>query len=184
MVQNITYLSPAVGEEIVATYGSHSNDKLLVHYGFICSYTKEKPNPDDDIRLDHVILPLLSERVRACLQDVGFLGGYALLPATNELCFKTQVAIRATFLTANEWEYFMQNGEDLTSEHTLEVEKMVQDMCMPYVDEVQLMIEVLRKAKQTPKHSLLHERWSQISDAFSHFGDKIHDAEPGADQRI
>jgi hypothetical protein len=134
--------------------------------------------------LDHVILPLLSKKVRSCLQDVGFLGGYALLPATNELCFKTQVAIRATFLTANEWEYFMQNGEDLAYDHTLEVEKIVQDMCMSYVDEAQRMIQVLGKANQTPKYNLLHERWSQIGEAFSHFGDKIHDAEVDAKEKI
>lgn len=76
------------------------------------------PSPDDDVRLDHLIIPRLSESIQQHLQDLGFLGAYALIPATNELCFRAQVAIRAALLTCTEWEFFATNGEDLASDQT------------------------------------------------------------------
>ena len=39
----------AAGEEILATYGAHPNDKLLIHYGFILD-SPAGPSNDDDIR--------------------------------------------------------------------------------------------------------------------------------------
>ncbi|KAK5689958.1 hypothetical protein LTR17_026084 [Elasticomyces elasticus] len=92
------------GEEILANYGAHNNDKLLVHYGFmIASVANEwsdeedagpndTPNRDDDIRLDHIVLPMLTPT--------------------------TQVAVRAMLLTCNEWEYFVENGEDLAEDQS------------------------------------------------------------------
>lgn len=136
-----------------------------MHYGFICSYSNDLPSPDDDIRLDHIILPTLSEEVRSRLQDVGFLGGYALLPATKELCFKTQVAIRATFLTANEWEYFMGTGEDLGEDCTAEVERRVRESCKSYLEQKLQAMEALRKMERTGMRDTLLERWEQIGVA-------------------
>ena len=173
----------APGEEILATYGPHSNDKLLVHYGFICSYGSSDVNLDDDVRLDHIILPALSKEVRSRLQDVGFLGGYALLPASNELCFKTQVAIRATFLTANEWEYFVQNGEDLGEDATFEVEKRVHALCGAYMEQKRQATEALSNLEQKPIVASLLERWAQIDSALTIFGTKVRTAEDDDDPR-
>lgn len=106
------------GEEILATYGAHSNDKLLVHYGFVPITPIGDPSPDDDVRLDHLIITRLSEDIQQHLQDLGFLGAYALIPATNELCFRAQVAVRAALLTCTEWEFFATNGEDLASDQS------------------------------------------------------------------
>ena len=152
--------SAAAGEEVLATYGAHSNDKLLVHYGFILSSDPSRPNSDDDIRLDHLILPQLDASLRAQLQDVGYLGSYALLPASNELCFKTQVAIRAILQTCNEWEYFVACGEDLTTDCTVDVEKFVE--------------KLLREWRSTALMGCAHEgmlglRWKQIVQAIDAF---------------
>ncbi|TKA74253.1 hypothetical protein B0A55_05689 [Friedmanniomyces simplex] len=156
--------------EILATYGAHSNDKLLVHYGFVCASDPKTPNHDDDIRLDHILLPALTPAVRTQLQDVGFLGGYALLPATNELCFKTQVTVRAMLLTCNEWEYYVANGEDLGEDHSGAVKKFVEPLLRRYWDEASASFDcVAQRRKQMPAEAgelaLLETRWSQIAHA-------------------
>jgi len=149
----------------------------LVHYGFVFPYDIDTPSPDDDIRLDHIIIPGLSEEVRSRLQDVGFLGGYAYLSATHELCFKTQVAIRATVLTANEWEYYIENGEDLAEDQTSRVEKIVQVMFLPHNEQAQRTVVALRGMQPSPMTALLTERWKQIITAYHALYFKVHDAE-------
>ncbi|KAI6927477.1 hypothetical protein D0869_16038 [Hortaea werneckii] len=151
------------GEEVLATYGAHSNDKLLVHYGFVIDSPYGVASPDDDIRLDHILLPKLEERVKAQLQDVGFLGAYALLPQSNELCFKTQVAVRAQLLTANEWEYFMTNGEDMSSDQSGAVKAFMVPLMRTYYDECVVRIGSL--GGESTAADLMKTRWTQIQRA-------------------
>lgn len=163
----------AAGEEILLTYGAHSNDKLLVHYGFVCSYLPGEANTDDDIRLDHLLLPKMTETVRDQLQDVGFLGGYALLPGTNELCFKTQVAARASLLTCNEWEYFIANGEDLASDQTAAVKARVGPLLREYRRQaVERLEELDGVAVHELAKGLIAMRWEQIKRAIDTFLDE------------
>ena len=51
------------------SYGPHSNDFLLVEYGFIL-----ESNKCDSIPLDHLILPLLSTSQAASLREDKFYG--------------------------------------------------------------------------------------------------------------
>lgn len=161
----MTDLKLDAGEEILATYGSHSNDKLLVHYGFVTSYEAGAPT-DDDIRLDSYILPHLSSQTKEQLQDTGYLGSYALDPKTNEICFKTQVAIRAELLTSNEWEYFIGSGEDMSSNQNKRVEKWLVNLLKQDLASAQKMVDELRDRKSTPDEapmvSLAQARWTQI----------------------
>ena len=120
-------------------------------------------SPDDDIRLDHILLPKLEERVKAQLQDVGFLGAYALLPQSNELCFKTQVAVRARLLTANEWEYFMTNGEDMSSDQSVAVKAFMVPLMRTYYDECVVRIGSL--GGESTAAGLMKTRWTQIQRA-------------------
>ncbi|KAI4726787.1 SET domain-containing protein [Aureobasidium sp. EXF-10728] len=159
------------GEEILATYGAHSNDKLLVHYGFILSNSLD----DDEIRLDHVILPRLTASQQSALQDVGFLGGYALLPSSGELCFKTQVAVRSVLLTANEWEHFMGSGEDLADDKENEVLDWLKAPLESYVEEAKEAVAFLKTLSEEKtgdlvnKLKLLQARWEQIQTALEDF---------------
>lgn len=155
--------------EILATYGAHSNDKLLVHYGFICSSLHGGHSPDDDIRLDHLLLPTLSESTRDQLQDVGFLGPYSLLPSTNELCFKTQVAVRAVLLTCNEWEYFLSSGEDLSINHDKDVDDFVRKLLQEHQDEARNNLNEVKALSEGQARSVLVLRWTQIVDAMAAF---------------
>ncbi len=150
-----------VGEEVLATYGAHSNDKLLIHYGFICSSTPNGPSVDDSISLDHLLVPQLSSTISEQLLDAGYLGGYALLPAKNELCFRTQVAVRANLLTCNEWEYFVASGEDLSEDASSKVDMYVK---------VLLMKEYRKEAvKHAKADSVIGARWKQIIAAIDKF---------------
>ncbi|WPH01815.1 Hypothetical protein R9X50_00466900 [Acrodontium crateriforme] len=172
-------------EEILATYGSHPNDKLLVHYGFVSSAEPgTPPSKDDDIRLDHLILPKLDTNTRDQLQDLGFLGGYALLPATNELCFKTQVAVRAALLTCNEWEYFAGNGEDLTGDKADAVREYLIPLLREYSTDCVKKTEEIGKLRhkvddlQRGSLDMLQTRWNQISDALEIFIKGPKDVDP------
>lgn len=128
---------------------------------------------DDDIRLDHILFPSMSPSTHSALQDVGFLGGYALLPATNELCFKTQVAVRAMLLTANEWEYFIANGEDLSGDQSARVKEWIlprlrefRELAVSKIEE----LEGLRKGKEDDEAvAVLVGRWRQILDAIGRY---------------
>ncbi|PSK34895.1 hypothetical protein B9Z65_1478 [Elsinoe australis] len=107
-----------INEEILATYGAHSNDKLLVHYGFTVP-----DSSDDSISLDAIIMPHLTRSQKQDLEAVGYLGNYSLTPDTNELCFRTQVALRARCLTSNEWEFFMNSGDDIATDQDADVRR-------------------------------------------------------------
>lgn len=101
------------GDEVHISYGSHSNDFLLVEYGFILAQ-----NHWDEVRLDEdVILPALTRRQREELEDVGFLGNYVL--DNDTLCHRTQVALRQMAvtgryggLTMDEWRKFVSGLDD------------------------------------------------------------------------
>ncbi|EMC98037.1 hypothetical protein BAUCODRAFT_67154 [Baudoinia panamericana UAMH 10762] len=162
------------GEEVLFTYGAHSNDKLLVHYGFICESPPGLRNKDDDIRLDHLLIPKLDSHVRDKLQDVGFLGAYALLPAENELCFKTQVAVRAALLTSNEWEYFVTNGEDMTEDQTPAVLRFMHPLLVRYHNDATGELTIIEEqivdgSGPSTQLLLLRSRWRQIQDALEAF---------------
>lgn len=192
-----TKIRTEAGEEVLATYGAHSNDKLLVHYGFICASPLQHASADDEIRLDQVILPDLSEATKSQLQDVGFLGAYALLPSSYpcehlddaeeradecaencrqpwEICFKTQVAVRAVLLTANEWEYFVTNGEDLSGDESDAVNQWLKPRLETLRSLAKSKEEILEKLGETVDEenqtavSMLKGRWSQIAVHVAH----------------
>lgn len=167
------------GVEILATYGAHPNDKLLVHYGFVNSSSADEAS-DDDTRLDHIMLPKLSETTKSQLQDVGYLGAYALLPPSSqrskaEICFKTQVAIRAELLTANEWEYFMLNGEDMTTDQSGKVMEWLRPLLEGYRGQAKDKlgeldkIEVEVESTEAGAMFWLKTRWKQIEDMLEAF---------------
>lgn len=145
-----------------------------MHYGFVCNPDAANPSADDDTRLDHLLLPEFSPEARIQLQDVGFLGAYALLPAINELCFKTQVAVRAKLLTCNEWEYFMTNGEDLAEDQTAAVDQFVSSLLVTYREDAEQKLRLIDErsrdgALEKTQAALLRARWMQIYNAIQAF---------------
>jgi hypothetical protein len=149
-----------------------------------------------------VILPNFSDETKSQLQDVGFLGAYALLPSSYpcsrskspktasegcaakcrqpwEICFKTQVAVRAVLLTANEWEYFVTNGEDLSGDKSAAVNDWLRPHLQGLRSEAAQKVQVLEEveAEIGEDHvlavAMMKERWSQIVVHLGHSLDSI-----------
>jgi hypothetical protein len=82
-----------IDEEIYVSDGSHSNDFLLVEYGFLLP---DGENKHDSISLDSIIMPTLCVEQKRLLKAKGYLGEYTLFsPAANGraagVCWRTEV---------------------------------------------------------------------------------------------
>lgn len=123
---------------------------------------------------------MLSESVKERLSDVGFLSPYALIPISDDEsgntswgpCFKTQVAIRATIQTCNEWEFFAENGDDLGPDASDSVDSRLAQALRPLLEEARKRsvtrngdnAAVKRNTKTELAMSMIDERWKQIED--------------------
>ncbi|KAK5000169.1 hypothetical protein LTR66_000942 [Elasticomyces elasticus] len=157
------------GEEICASYGPHSNDKLLIHYGFVLPLSPA-PTRDDEVRLDHLILPRLTTDQRSTLEERGFLGGYAIIPAANEICFKTQVALRILLFPKDVWEHFISYGEDPAGTNTsTKADAFLLPLLVGYEESAQEKLRELTRLERDPTYAghgtafgLIRVRWEQI----------------------
>ncbi|KAG8167521.1 hypothetical protein KVR01_003210 [Diaporthe batatas] len=160
------------GDEVHISYGSHSNDFLLVEYGFILAQ-----NHWDEVRLDEdVIMPALSRRQREELEDVGFLGNYVL--DSDTLCHRTQVALRQMAvtgryggLTMDEWRKFV-SGLDDGEKNQAKVDAQAVSLLKKYEATIKSKEKELKKVRirdedgneemnESRKETLLR-RWGQI----------------------
>ncbi|KAK3388947.1 hypothetical protein B0T20DRAFT_447356 [Sordaria brevicollis] len=127
----ITTTRPYIeGEEVYICYGNHSNDFLLIEYGFLFD-----ENVWDEVCIDDAILPLLDQAqpqlpqqpakkvtrrlnergkkdpksqeqqppksAKDLLEEYDFLGNYNLDPRNPTGCYRTQVALRAVSALAD-----------------------------------------------------------------------------------
>ena len=90
------------GEEVYFSYGSHTNDFLLVKYGFIL-----KKNKCDSLPLNHLILSQLSSNQVRVLKEDRFYGSYTLLPTALTICHRTQAIIRLFTLPSRRYTAFI-----------------------------------------------------------------------------
>lgn len=101
----VTDRAYAEGDEVYICYGRHTNDFLLVEYGFVLG-----ENQWDEVCLDDAILPELSKKHKEVLEEEGFLGKYVLDQGT--VCYRTQVALRLLCVSLEEWRRFVVEGQD------------------------------------------------------------------------
>lgn len=82
-----------VGREVFVSYGCHSNDFLMVEYGFLLDANKW-----DDVVLDTVVGEVMKDggRRREVLEEEGFWGNYTM--DRNGVCFRTQAAARMSLV--------------------------------------------------------------------------------------
>jgi hypothetical protein len=146
------------GDEMFVSYGTHSNDFLLVEYGFILHASQNKW---DEINIDEAILPLLSREQKDLLEEVGFLGGYVLDMST--LCHRTQVALRLLVMKPNQWRRFV-DGRGNQEAMQAEVDALACKMLMNYLAVVKARLEDLRELMEgsPDQRALLIRRWEQI----------------------
>lgn len=102
------------------------------------------------------------------MRDTGYLGNYALIPSDGTVCFKTQVAVRAQLLSANEWEYFILNGEDMGADRSEEVAKWLEPLLNDFEKEARSKIAGMEQWDgQEVAVGLIRERWLQIVEGLA-----------------
>ncbi|KAK8074943.1 Ribosomal lysine N-methyltransferase s.t1.c11 [Apiospora hydei] len=135
----------SAGDEVRICYGRHGGDLLLVEYGFVLGGDSDdddnsnnndclEENCWDEVGLDDVLLPRLSDSAKDKLSEVGFLGGYVLDAGT--VCYRTQVALRALCCLQTgreeEWRRFLEDGEDADAARQGEVDGVFVGMLEEY----------------------------------------------------
>ncbi|KAF6837971.1 SET domain-containing protein [Colletotrichum musicola] len=148
------------GEEIHICYGRHSNDFLLVEYGFVMG---EGENEWDEASLDEALLPRLGAAHRRRLEERGFLGKYVVDAET--VCYRTQAALRTLVLPARRWARFVDGFEDGEAEQA-EVDALLRDVLSAYDREIAEKIETVSKSGEGEEfqRSMLVGRWRQIQN--------------------
>ncbi|KAK8104002.1 Ribosomal lysine N-methyltransferase s.t1.c11 [Apiospora kogelbergensis] len=134
------------GDEVRICYGRHGGDLLLVEYGFVLGSGDDDDDNEegwleencwDEVGLDDVLLPRLSDSAKDKLSEVGFLGGYVLDAGT--VCYRTQVALRALCCLQTgreeEWRRFIEDGEDADAARQGEVDGLFVSMLEEYRDQ-------------------------------------------------
>lgn len=172
------------GDEVHISYGSHSNDFLLVEYGFVLAR-----NHWDEVRLDEVILAALTKRQKDELEDVGFLGNYVL--DNDTVCHRTQVALRQMAVTGrygglpiDEWRKFV-SGLDDGEKSQARVDALAVDLLEKYEATIKATEKDLEKLgfqeqdgdedmNESRRETLLR-RWGQIRDLVTATIDRLGD---------
>ncbi|KAI4157398.1 MAG: hypothetical protein L6R39_000680 [Caloplaca ligustica] len=95
-------LRPEAGDEVYVSYGPHSNDFLLVEYGFILDNNRWDSTPIDHILMGYLVDTPAEEQ----LQQAGYLGDYAV--TRDGVCWRTEVAVHTQTLTDSAWKRFTQ----------------------------------------------------------------------------
>ncbi|KAK4239341.1 ribosomal lysine N-methyltransferase set11 [Achaetomium macrosporum] len=147
----------AKGDEVYICYGKHSNDFLLVEYGFVLA-----ENRWDEVCLDDAILPELSRQQKAVLEERGFLGNYVLDQRT--VCYRTQVALRLLCVPAGRWERLVYEGEDGGEAVQQKVDRLFVKILRKYHGKVEETIQELEELEdcQSWQREVLCLRWQQI----------------------
>ncbi|AEO65160.1 b3621fe5-76f2-4528-af2b-83d8d1ad461d [Thermothielavioides terrestris] len=147
----------AEGEEVLICYGRHSNDFLLVEYGFVL-----EQNRWDEVGLDEAVLPELGEEEKRLLEEKGFLGGYVL--DAKAVCYRTLVALRLLCVPRAEWERLVAEGEDGGEKVQAKVDRLLLRILCKYRRTVEGTIKELEGLEdgEPCQREILRVRWQQI----------------------
>ncbi|KAH8429528.1 SET domain-containing protein [Aspergillus melleus] len=157
------------GEEIFMSYGAHSNDFLLVEYGFYLDR-----NESDSIYLDDIIFPELSLPQKKELALREYFGNYEVLeegPSTS-----TQLAACLKYMSLRDWRKYVLGQSD-RSVNRQTTAAVIREWVDTYRKESIATIEIIenmkRKAvaadskaaeskKETERLDMILGRWRQI----------------------
>ncbi|KAF2820058.1 SET domain-containing protein [Ophiobolus disseminans] len=129
------------GEEVYVSYGSHTNDFLLVEYGFILD-----SNQNDSIPLDHLLLSLLSKEQADALIEDGFYGNYTLSTKEPTTCHRTQAVLRLLILDNRRYSAFV-GGDDDGSKEQGKVDQYLEGILTKYSRRIMDISEELEHLK-------------------------------------
>ncbi|KAK0661515.1 Ribosomal lysine N-methyltransferase 2 [Lasiodiplodia hormozganensis] len=144
------------GEEVFLSYGPHSNDFLLIEYGFILDSNKW-----DETKLDDVILSKLYQDKKDALDECGFLGNYTI--DSSQICHRTQVALRALVLPGKTWRRFADGFDDGERERESVDERLIK-ILKQYEREIDTVDDDIQKLPASDRRNTLEKRWDQIRD--------------------
>ncbi|KAF4583108.1 SET domain-containing protein [Ophiocordyceps camponoti-floridani] len=148
------------GQELLLCYGNHSNDTLLVDYGFTLP-----ANPHDETTLDTFILPLLTPQQSRRLRRAGFGGPYVLDGETP--CYRTVTALRFMALPATVWDSVLDGSRD-EDEDAAVVDERLGVLLTDYETEIRRQLELVSRLDDddaTPdQKACLRARWIAIRE--------------------
>jgi hypothetical protein len=165
------------GEEVFVSYGPHTNDFLLVEYGFILD-----SNKNDSIPLDHLLLPLLSDEQEAALKEDGFHGKYTLFTKEPIICHRTQAVLRLLLMDNRRYSAFVGGDDDgikeqarvndylagVLTKYSRQIIEILDELEQVKVDESDGQVSEngrTGKSKSQAEHrDVLLRRWKQIRD--------------------
>lgn len=122
--------------------------------GFILS-----ENKDDNTKIDHLILPMLTKSQTNLLEQHNYLGDYTL--DTAGVCYRTQVALRFTFTSAKKMEQFLA-GEWDGEKDGPKVDAIRNSILEKFQDEIESKLAELVEMEDSAVVSTLVMRWKQI----------------------
>ncbi len=156
-----TVPTPEAGQEMFIRYGLHSNDFLLVAYGFTLPH---RLNTFDEVCLDAYLLPLFSPRQKDVLESRGFWGRYML--DADTACYRTQVALKVLCLPEHTWLDVLDGERDEDEEADLElVDGQLLKVLRKYAADIREVRDKVNDASVGDvMRNILRERWEQISD--------------------
>lgn len=127
------------GEEVYVSYGSHTNDFLLVEYGFVL-----ESNSNDSIPLDHLLHSLLSKDQEHALKEDGFYGNYTLFSKDPTICHRTQAVLRLLVLDNRRYSAFV-GGDDDGSKEQQRVNDYLIEILIKYSRQIIDIVEELEQ---------------------------------------
>ena len=154
------------GEEVCISYGAHSNDFLLVEYGFVMGGGEDEGegrNKWDSVNLDELLTPLMGEKQEKALRDEGFWGRYVL--DAQGVCYRTRVALGVLSMPAGEWRQALKGGfEQDDPKKKKKADEILLQALKPYRDAVEEKIEKVQRldVEEESQRAMLSRRWRQI----------------------
>ena len=150
-----------VGEEVFICYGSHSNDFLLAEYGFILA-----ENRWDEVCIDDLIMPRLSDTQKEHLDGCGFLGNYKIDAET--VCYRTEIALRILCMPLKDWRLVV-DGLEGDEEQQRDVDQLLASLLEDFQTAARDTITRIDKAKagKECQRQMLKDRWAQIQQLVS-----------------
>jgi len=150
------------GEELFMSYGSHSNDFLLVEYGFL-----PDANKSDAIFLDDIVFRELKTANKRELLSQKLYGNYKV--TSSGVCHRTKAAACMKYMTNAQWRDYVQ-GRSQGVEG--KIASILHDWISAYLKESMINIKILEDMQsrrqsesqvwKKEKINLLLKRWNQI----------------------
>ncbi|PHH76423.1 hypothetical protein CDD82_4002 [Ophiocordyceps australis] len=146
------------GQELLIRYGAHSNDHLLVEYGFTLD-----SHPEDAILLDPYLCPVFIAPQRHLLRQSHFWQRYIL--GSDEPCYRTLTALRLLCLSTTQWRAVLDGSRDEDHDRDAVHAQLLKLLFQLQKDVRSKLAQLHRIKAGTPAmRTSLRTRWLQIKN--------------------